>query len=347
MPMLHCPHACLPAQARRRRRNVRLSTMNHSLSVKAPARLHMGFLDLGGSFGRRYGGVGMAVEVPRVRLTARRAPAIGADGPQSERAQRYAGKFLNALHLDAGVHIEVHEAIPEHAGLGSGTQLALAVGVAIARLLGRSETARDVAALHERGQRSGIGLAAFEQGGFVLDGGRGAGNAPPPLLARLDFPAAWRVLLIMDEAMTGLHGAREIGAFGTLPPWRAETSAQLCHELLLRTLPALAEADLHQFGLGIATLQKVVGDHFAPVQGGRFASVRVAQVLRWLEERGVSGVGQSSWGPTGFGLMASESQARELMRAAQSLWPPSTSLRFVLTGGRNAGAEVLVQEGEI
>lgn len=321
--------------------------MIHSVSVKAPARLHMGFLDLAGSFGRRFGGVGMAVEGPRVRLTVRRASSVHADGPQADRVQRYAEQLLSALRLDTGVHIEVHEAIPEHAGLGSGTQLSLAVGVAVARLLGREESARQVAALHERGQRSGIGLAAFEQGGFVLDGGRGPSNAPPPLLARLVFPEAWRVLLIMDQDMAGLHGAREKGAFGALPLWRAEASAHLCHELLLRTLPALAEADLHQFGRGIATLQRVVGDHFAPVQGGRFASARVAQVLQWLEERGVTGVGQSSWGPTGFGLMASESQAQDLMHEAQALWSSSPSLRFVVTAGRNAGAEVVAQEGEV
>ena len=34
----------------------------------------------------------------------------------------------------------------------------------------------------------------------MLDGGRGHTPGPPPILARLDWPEAWRVLLIFDTA---------------------------------------------------------------------------------------------------------------------------------------------------
>jgi len=311
-----------------------------SVNVRAPARLHIGFVDLNGSLGRRFGSAGLTLEGIGVSLTAHRARALSASGPQAERAQRYAQALLASLSLAGGARIEIEEAIPEHVGLGSGTQLGLAVGVALASLYGPDLTPRQLAALHERGQRSGIGIAAFESGGFVLDGGRGTRDVPPPLVARADFPDHWRVLLVHDDGMQGLHGTREVQAFQRLPPFSDALAAHLCRLMLMQTLPALLEQDLDAFGRGVAQMQREVGDYFAPVQGGRFASPRVGEALRWLEADGIAGVGQSSWGPTGFAVVGSEQQARALERSARARWHDSTGLRFSVLAARNRGGEV-------
>jgi beta-ribofuranosylaminobenzene 5'-phosphate synthase len=311
-----------------------------SVSVLAPARLHMGFVDLSGSLGRRFGSVGLTLEGIGVALTAQLGRGISVFGPQAERAERYAQSLQAHLHLPGGVRIEIQEAIPEHVGLGSGTQLGLAVGLALVRLHGMDLPPRKVAALHERGQRSGIGVAAFELGGFLLDGGRGAQESPPPLVARAEFPAHWRVLLIQDDAVRGLHGTREAQAFQTLPPFPDALAADLCRLMLMQILPALLEQDLDCFGRGIAQVQREVGDYFAPVQGGRFASPRVGEALRWLQQQGIAGVGQSSWGPTGFGIVGSEQQARMLERSARERWSHETGLRFTVLAARNRGGEV-------
>ena len=311
-----------------------------SVSVLAPARLHMGFVDLSGSLGRRFGSVGLALEGIGVALSARLARGISASGPQAERAERYAQALQSHLHLADGVRIEVQQAIPEHVGLGSGTQLGLAVGVALVRLHGLDLTPRSVAALHERGQRSGIGVAAFESGGFLLDGGRGTQDVPPPVVARAEFPEHWRVLLVQDDAAQGLHGVRETQAFQALPPFPDALAADLCRLMLMQIFPALLEQDLDSFGHGIAQVQREVGDYFAPAQGGRFASSSVGEALRWLEEQGVAGVGQSSWGPTGFGIVGSELQARALERTVRERWPDASGLRFAVLSARNRGGEV-------
>lgn len=317
--------------------------MTRAVSVCAPARLHMGFLDLGGSLGRRFGSIGLALCDVQVKVRVSQAPSVAVHGPQADKAREHVLRCLREMRTEACVEATVLEAIPEHVGLGSGTQLALAVGVALARLLNREEDAREVAQRHQRGLRSGIGLAAFEQGGFVLDGGKGARDAPPPVIARLPFPENWRVLLIQDDGMTGLHGERERGAFAALTAWSEGTAAALCHDLVLRILPALAEADLDAFGAGIAAWQRVMGDHFAPVQGGRFTSPRVAQALRWLASQGIAGIGQSSWGPTGFAIIGSEDDAQALARAARARWG-SGGLRFQVTRGRNRGADIEIDE---
>jgi beta-RFAP synthase len=202
--------------------------------------------------------------------------------------------------------------------------------------------ARAIAGLLDRGTRSSIGIAAFEQGGVILDGGRGDLDAPPPVLSRLAFPEAWRILLVFDRTRRGIHGPAEAEAFRRLPPFSARQAADLCRLMLMVALPALAEENLDRFGEAVAELQRAVGDHFAPVQGARFMSAGVAEVIAWLSAQGVRGVGQSSWGPTGFALVGSQAEAEALLAAMRRRWPKESDLAFSISRGRNRGGEVEV-----
>jgi predicted sugar kinase len=150
-----------------------MTTGLRSVTVRAPARLHLGFLGLSGSMGRRFGSVGLTLDRLGSALTAERAPSFSVSGPQAQRAERFARTLLQRHRLPETCRIAIHATIPEHVGLGSGTQLAIAVGVAVSHLFGLDLPVRDIAALYDRGQRSGIGVGAFEQGGFLVDGGWG------------------------------------------------------------------------------------------------------------------------------------------------------------------------------
>ena len=310
------------------------------VSVRSPARLHFGFLDLNGSSGRRFGSIGLTLQWPAVRLAVERATEFSVSGEQAARAEACVRRLAERFRVPAGIRVQIAEAIPEHIGLGSGTQLSIALGVALTRLYGLDLSVRDVAATNARGQRSGIGIGAFETGGFLIDGGRGEGEEPPPILARAAFPAHWRVLLILDRALHGLHGEAEAAAFSRLTAFPEDTSARLCRLMLMQALPALHERDLDAFGRAIGELQRVTGDHFASVQGGRFVSPAVSEALAWLQSQGIAGVGQSSWGPTGFGIIGEEEHARSLARAAQLRW--KDRLEFIVCEARNRGGEVEV-----
>ncbi|NEV63629.1 beta-ribofuranosylaminobenzene 5'-phosphate synthase family protein [Thiorhodococcus minor] len=319
------------------------------VDVEAPARLHLGFLDLNGGLGRRFGSLGLTLDGLCTSVSAQRCERFSAEGPESQRALAFAEAFAKAEGLEGGARIRVHEAIPGHCGLGSGTQMALAVGTALDALSTSSSDSRAIARTLGRGRRSGIGICAFEDGGFVVDCGRGdqSQGEIPPLALRLPFPEAWRVLLIFDQRGQGLHGEPEVRAFAELPEFPETAAGHLCRLLLMQIVPGLLESALLPVAEGIAEIQRVVGDHFAPAQGGRFTSPAVAAALAWAEAQGFAGVGQSSWGPTGFVLTADAEQARWLEQGLKRRFGELSPLRYRLVRGRNAGAKVRRLEAPI
>ena len=144
-------------------------------------------------------------------------------------------------------------------------------------------------------------MGLFSRGGLVVDGGRPDELKPAPIIRHLPLPRHWRVLVILDPQRQGVHGPEEGAAIAALPPMSEADAAQLCRLILMKALPALVEDDLANFGAAIKELQIRLGDYFAPVQGGtRFMSPDVAAVLDALDSAGARGIGQSSWGPTGF-----------------------------------------------
>ena len=308
------------------------------VSVVTSARLHMGFFDLNGGLGRSFGSIGVSLDRPLTELSAWYGDGFSAVGPSAKRAVKVAEKQATALKLQGGMHMRLAQAIPEHAGLGSGTQMSLAVGLAMNKLYHLGLVMEDVALLTERGARSGIGLGTFAAGGVVIDGGRGAQTLIPPVIARADFPEAWRILLIFDHAESGVHGAEEIEAFRSLPEFPADAAAMLCRRVLMQALPALAEHDLETFGAAIRELQERTGDYFAPAQSGRYASPLVTRVLQWLNDHGVACFGQSSWGPTGFAIFANEPEAKDFQQKLEAQFSHQATLEFMLCKGRNEGA---------
>jgi len=292
--------------------------MSDSVTVTVPARLHLGFLDLNGELGRRFGSIGLPLSGLRTRVTVSAATRMQVVGPDSDRARRYVEILCDALGLRGAHRVDIEEAIPSHAGLGSGTQLALALAAAIRKLHGLPLDIRGDAMRLGRGGRSGIGIGLFDGGGVVVDGGRGPANTVAPVISRIPFPSAWRIVLVLDPARSGVHGAEEGVAMAKLAPMPPATAAQICRLVLMQAMPALVETDLASFAAAISEMQALLGAYFAPVQGGgAFTSPAVAAALDLLEEEGALGRGQSSWGPTGFTFARTREQAEKLVALAR------------------------------
>ena len=310
------------------------------VSVMTTARLHFGFLDPSGRGPEPFGSFGLAIDRPVTRLTLRRANSLKVSGEEAERAAHYLAQLAEAYDLRNSYGLTVEETIPPHSGLGSGTQLALAVGTALSTLEGLGATPQEIAIRLGRGARSGIGIATFANGGVVLDRGPVSG-ALPELIARLPFPDDWRVLLIFDPYLAGIHGGLEAVAFDEAPDFPQSEVEELRSRVLNHALPALESRDFDGFTAEVGHLQARMGAYFASLQGGPIVSSGVAKVLDWVATQGLKGIGQSSWGPTGFVFVRSESEGTSLLENLQSLGG-SAGLRFQLVRGRNQGAEISV-----
>lgn len=321
-----------------------------STLVEAPARLHLGFLDPNGSLGRRFASLGLVIDGMSAELSldeSDRDEVVLPDGCGSDVGERLA-RYLAVLRRETGrtqsLRASLYRTPPAHAGFGSGTQLALAFGRAFANHYGLALTTREIAGLLGRGERSGIGIAGFDRGGLLLDGGPGVGGSIAPLLAQASFPSAWRVLLVLDDSLDGLHGSAERLALGRLPPFSRELAAELCHRVLMQLLPAVLEADFGPFAEALSIVQKRIGDYFAPAQGGSmYTSPAVERVLEWIRPRYGAGIGQSSWGPTGFAVLPSAATAVEVMAAAGAAGVVAPALRLLVVSGRNRGALVTTE----
>jgi beta-RFAP synthase len=244
---------------------------------------------------------------------------LTAEGPDAGRAQGFARRYLETAGIQRGAHVKVHRAIPTHVGLGSGTQLALAVARALAELHGRSSDPLTLARQVGRGLRSAIGTWTFALGGFVLEGGRRAGSdAVAPLISRLPIPPAWRCVIAIPEGQPGLSGAAEAAAFQQLPPPSEREVERVAHLVLMQLLPALADGDLMSFGAALTEVQRITGGWFAAAQGGAFASGPTRELVGRMAEFGACGVGQSSWGPTVYGLAPHQDAGRDLAQRVRA-----------------------------
>jgi beta-RFAP synthase len=310
-----------------------------SVFVEAAARLHFGVLDLRGELGRRFGGMGAAVPEPSLLLEAAPAERLSACGPDRDRALAFAERFLARHRLATGARLTVHRSIPAHSGLGSGTQLGLAVARALAELHGLSVEPAALARAVGRGRRSAIGTWTFALGGFIVEGGRRPGtHEVAPLLARYAIPESWRCIVAVPDGAPGLSGEAEAAAFDRLPPPAEREVERVAHLVLMQLLPALVEAELGSFGAALTEVQRITGAWFASEQGGSFAPGPTATLVRRLAEWGAAGVGQSSWGPAVYGLVAGAAEARELAARAQGLVGPGG--RVFEGGFAGAGARI-------
>ncbi len=315
------------------------------IRVEAPSRLHFGLLNQGSPAGpeRRFGGAGLMVEHPGLRLSAHPAESWSAEGPLAERALAFARRFAESLPAGAipPQRLVVEIAPPEHIGLGTGTQLAMAVARALAEAAGLDLPAAELARRVGRGARSGLGVHGFGQGGFLVDGGKQGADDLAPLVARLPFPDAWRVLVAVPPWGSGRHGAEESHAFRQLQaqPGDEAVTDRLCRLVLLGMLPALAERDAPAFGDALYEFNALSGQLFAPVQGGTYADARVAQLVTALRGRGVRGVGQSSWGPAVFAVVDDPERAQAVAGWVRE-WVGLSEAEVIQTRGCNSGARV-------
>ena len=288
-----------------------------SLTVTAPSRLHFGLWSLAGDASRQFGGVGVMVDQPGVQLTIEPAPVLSASGPLAERALFFARRWAEFHRLpEPHCALEIVSGPPDHIGLGTGTQLALAVGAGLCELHQLEiESPEQLAASVGRGLRSAVGAYGFLFGGLIVEQGKLPGEPVSPLDCRLDLPAEWRFLLARPLGIAGLAGEDEAAAIGGLPAVPAATTNQLMALAYEQLLPAAVTANFPAFAEATFRYGRLAGEIFTARQGGPYNGPVLTALVERIRDLGFPGVGQSSWGPTIFVACPSQAEAQRLSTA--------------------------------
>lgn len=330
--------------------------------VSAGARLHFGFGNLSLSHGRLYGAFGVALAAPRVAIEATPAESITVDVTSSVSSDvaadvaEYADRARSLLDVD-GAALTVEASLPRHAGLGSGTQLALTTLAAVARAHDRDPRVRSRAPSLGRGGRSGIGVAAFETGGFVLDAGHPTARftterpedgswAVPGVAARHPIPEDWRFLVVRPDTEPGRNGAAEDAAMrDAVERASPELADRIAGIVMRRVLPAITEGRVEAFGAAVAEAGRLNGAWYADEQGGVYRPP-VGDVVAALESSPVVfGAGQSSWGPTVYGVTDATHADAAREAGVEALASAGVDGHVSVVRGANEGARTRSGDG--
>ncbi len=334
------------------------------LIIQTGARLHCGLFSDHRPGGRRFQGFGVMIDNPGFHLLVRPTDDLAHDNfhfsnelnarlnqaEQSAYTRRIGSLWQQMQEADSSsaatettnFRWEFRNCIPQHAGLGSGTQLALAVGRAWNHWHGPRLSTEEIARRLQRGKRSCIGTHGFDRGGLLIDAGMLADEQIGSCRLACPLPEEWRFVLATPRRVQGLAGQAEAAAFAQLPRLKTSAIEQLSGLLTdLERAPtdfASVSEIVREFGL-------LVGQSFAAAQGGRFAHESCETIFETLTAAGVRGVAQSSWGPTMFGLCQSVGQAEQVLAQLQAL--PNLDCRLATPLNHPSSVEPITTAAEL
>jgi len=311
--------------------------------IKTPSRLHMGIIDLSREFIRSYGALGLTIkngftiEVKKQE----KGLTINANEKNVEEVREVYNKLKQSLQFDTGFHVKVKEDIPRHVGLGSTTQLSLGTGMGMTQLSGHNVDPIKLASVLGRANYSAIGTYGFKYGGFILEGGKSAPIEIPPLLFRNSIPDDWRFIIIRVKYWEGFDEKEEQPIMEEVKVDK-KFPQMISHHILMGILPALKKADIEDFGYHMTDIQEAVGKSFSEYQNGVFHPA-VGEIIKELKEH-TYGVGQSSWGPTIYGLTDVDhaGNVKKTMRRWLKENNKKASLRVAVPD--NEGAKIIQEE---
>jgi beta-RFAP synthase len=312
--------------------------------VVAPSRLHFGLLGFQDSV-FPFGGVGAMLDMPGAIVEVTPSDALRITGASMVRAQAAAASWSRSTGRAVGaIRLHVAHLVDQHIGLGSGTQLAMAIAKALCQSVGDFDTSTErLAASVGRGERSSVGSLGFAEGGFIFERGHAngaTGRAIAAVYQRWPIPSGWRFVICRPlRKPAGMSGTKEQAAFERLPPVPSTVTDRLLSITAETMIPALRDGDLAAFGESVYQYGHLAGTCFAKVQGGPFASAEIATIVAAIRSFGITGVGQSSWGPAVFAIVDDEARAHDLRRWLDKRFG-STNLRTDVVTASLKGAQV-------
>tara|TARA_Y200000002_G_scaffold382091_1_gene397984 strand:+ start:1134 stop:2108 length:975 start_codon:yes stop_codon:yes gene_type:complete len=324
--------------------------MRNKLIINSPARLHIGFLDLQSQSSRMFGSIGLTIDnfVYNIKIEKSKNTHIICQNLIAKSKIKEIIKSIKKKYSIGNFTINILNEIPLHTGLGSGTQLALSIGFLISECFELKLSTDRLALILKRGRRSGVGIESFKKGGVNIDVGKIRNSKKIPLnLMNIKWPKAWRILLLMDSNITGVHGKKEIKEFKELNVSDSKMSNLNCKSLVMNIIPGIIECNFREFSFGLRNIQ----DNMSTIFYGsprRFASKNLEKIFSDIEKRGILSFGQSSWGPTGFIFFENSKKRNELLNYLENYISLNNmhGLKILKVEGRNFGKKI-VNEGDL
>ena len=358
------------------------------MKIISPSRLHLGLIDLNGTIGRIDGGVGISLDYPNFILSGTveynncnnsinnintfnnfnvevlfnnkllNNYNINYLNNIENRIKYSANKVfeyinkinkINKTNTNYNFYLEVHNIIPQHSGLGSGTQISLTTGKLISELLNYSINSNMLSKITGRGGTSGIGVYSFDRGGFIIDGGHTFGKnkekeeykpssaskniSVAPLLFRKDFN--WDIVLTIPKG-ENICGDKEIDIFKKYCPISLNEIEKISHIILMNLMPSLITNDFNNFGKGINQLQKL---------GFKSIEVKlqkeIVKNLLWTLQK-IAPSGLSSFGPTIYSICNNKNMINEVVEYSKGyLNDLGVSGEVIVVSGNNEGFKIV------
>lgn len=292
-------------------------SQSQTIKVSAPSRIHFGLFGGRNDKGVSFGGLGAMVDHPGIEITLEADDQFSFAGPQQERLREFVEAWIEQAKLDSPeqFRLELVQSPASHVGLGTGTQLGMAISAALFQFyFGEIPSIEKVAQFAQRGLRSGVGIYGFLHGGFIVDRGREPDQELPQLDIHLTFPQDWRIVLMQLRSTPTFFGQKEVNVFeGRKKLDLISKRNRLIEIANEKILPALLHADFGKFAESIFEFGKTSGSYFSSIQGGPFNGKRITEIIDLARQHEITGVGQSSWGPTVYALASSEEHANQIV----------------------------------
>ncbi len=328
------------------------------IRITAPCRIHLSLIDENGYTGRVDGGIGLMLDQPNVVLeVTNSAPEFAIECDRYYRESVHvinekASKIFKLFQIsNKNFHFHLKRYYPSHVGLGSKTQLSLAIGTAIAKLKDMKIPVEEITKMVERGGTSGIGWRGFETGGFILDGGHDFGDGkekedflpssaatlvkPALTISRYDIPENWRFVLVIPDVRPGANGDEEAEIFKKYTPIPREEVNEVSHQILMKVLPGILKNDLKCFGEGLIRIQNI---GFKKIEINLQNQI-VRDILKFFEDNGVKAYGMSSFGPSVIAITDSDLEAKKVKKAVET-FIKDVGGHFYICKPNNTGAKI-------
>ena len=308
------------------------------LQIISFARLHFGFLDLNKKNNKFFGGFGLTINKFKTILNIKNYHKLNIKGYETKRASFFVKKFCKKIKIKPNFYINIEKVTPQHIGLGSGTQIALAIGTGISKLKSLNLNTIEIAKIMGRGNRSLIGTKSFINGGFIIDN---KNTKEEDSFSKIKFPKEWKILLIQNESK-GLFGLKEKESFKKLFKSKKKNKS-INNKIITNIYNSLTKKDFNTLSKSITKVQNYMGNFFYSEQGGKYSNKIISKIITSLKKEKILGYGQTSWGPTGFAFFDSYKKAKKIKFKLEKKFNDYNDIKFIICSGKNNGANFKIK----